>query len=119
MNHVECVTLKKHHTSRSCHHGGDLQGNDIRILMARGLLVFEEIKAHLLIHKPENMDQEEVELNCVNYGRLCSLMDGMFSTLHSKRGTITDEKIETLKEDLNLVRLKWKVIFILLNCTFI
>ena len=85
MNHFQCVMLKKHHTSRSCYHGGDLQGNDIRRLMARGLVVFEETKAHLLTHKPENADQDEVELNCVNHGRLCSLMDGMFSTLHSKR----------------------------------
>ena len=119
MNHIECVMLKRHRISRSCYHGGDLQGNDVRRLMARGIVVFEEIKACLLIHKPDNVHQEEVELYCVNYGRLCSLMDNMFSALHAKRGTIADEKIETLKEDLNLVRLKWKVSFILLNSTCI
>ena len=36
-------------------------------------------------------------------------MDAMFSTLRAKRGTVTDEKTNTLKDNLNLVRLKWKV----------
>ena len=36
-------------------------------------------------------------------------MHVIFSTLHAKRETVTDEKTNTLKDNLNLVKLKWKV----------
>ena len=34
-------------------------------------------------------------------------MDPVFSVLNSKRGDVTEDKIEILKCDLNLVRIKW------------
>ena len=34
-------------------------------------------------------------------------MDSVFSALHSKRGDVTEDKIEVSKHDLKLVRTKW------------
>ena len=77
--------------------------------MAPGTIVFDEIKTHLNDHKPDDDSIEEIDLQCTNHARVCVFMDAMFSTLHAKRGTIADEKISILKDNLNLVRLKWKV----------
>ena len=77
--------------------------------MARGTIVFNEMKTYLNDHKPDNVSIEEIDLQCTNCTRVCGLMDATFSTLHAKRGTVTDENISTLKDDLNLIRLKWKV----------
>jgi len=49
-------------------------------------------KTFKVLHKPENVTVEEVNITCTNYARLCGLMDSIFSTLHAKRGSITDEK---------------------------
>ena len=49
------MILKRHRINRLRYYRGDLQDNNIRRLVARGLVVFEEIKVHLLIHKPNNM----------------------------------------------------------------
>ena len=84
MNHIECMILKRYQISKSCYYKGDVQGNDIYRLIARDLVVFEEIKVQLLIHKSYNAYQQEIELNCINYGRLYSLMDSIFSKLHMK-----------------------------------
>ena len=77
--------------------------------MSKGSAVFEETSAFLKHNKPDSVSDEEVDLNCANHGRLCSLMDGIFSTLHLKRGDASTDAMNTLKSDLNLVRLKWKV----------
>ena len=111
MNHIETEILKSHEISKSCYHGGDSQGNDVRRLMARGNVVFNEVQNFILIHKPESVTVEEVNITCTNYARLCGLMDSIFSISHAKRVSMTDEKISLLKENLNLIRLKWKVSF--------
>lgn len=102
------MILKSNRISRSCYYAGDLEGNDFRRLMAKGSVVFEKIRAFLHNHKPSNVSNEEIDLNCINYSRLCSLMDRIFSALHLKRGFVTTDEIDALKLDLNLVRLKWK-----------
>ena len=61
MNHIESMTLKKHKISRSCYHGGDLQGNDVRRLMVRGTIVFHEIKTYLNDHEPDDVSIEEID----------------------------------------------------------
>lgn len=109
INHIETVMLKSHRISKSCYHAGDLEGNDIRRLMAKGTVVFEEIRRCLRVSKPDNVKEDDINQLCNNFVRLTSLMDSVFSTLHSKMGEVTIDKINTLKEDLNLVRLKWKV----------
>ena len=111
INHVESVMLKFYKIAKSCYHAGNLEGNDIRRLVAKGIVVFVEIQNYLISNKPSNIKDDEIILICSNYTRLCSLMDGIFSALRSKRVDVTDEKIKVLKSDLNLVRLKWKVQF--------
>ena len=74
-----------------------------------GTIVFDEIKTYLNDHKPDDVSIEEINLQHTNHARVCGFMDAMFSTLHAKRGTIADDKTSTLKDNLNLVRLKWKV----------
>ena len=108
MHEMESTILKSHKISRSCYNGGDLEGNDVRRLMAKGTEVFGEIASFLKTVKPECISDDEIVNVCVSYGRLSSIMDGIFSILHSKRGTVTNEKIIELKNDLNLLRVKWK-----------
>ena len=46
-SHVESITLKSHNIKKSCCHGGDLEGNDIRRLMSKGAKVFEDAASYL------------------------------------------------------------------------
>ena len=48
------------------------------------------------------------------HSNVCHLTCNVFSTLHAKRGSITDEKAN-LKSDLNLTRIVWNEIG--LSCT--
>lgn len=105
-NFIETVILKSHRISKSCYHVGDLEGKDICRLMAKGIVVFEEIRRCLRANKLNNVKEDDINQLCNNFSRLKSLMDSIFSTLHSKRKEFTIDKINTLKEDLNLVRLK-------------
>ena len=106
-NYIESVILKQHRISKSCYHAGDLEGNDIRRLMGNGLTIFEQIKDYLVLHKPHNVGMNEIREICTGFGRLLSLLDSVFSTLHAKRNSVTASRLETLKSDLNLVRIKW------------
>ena len=114
INHIESVILKMYKISKSCYHAGDLEGNDVRRLMSKGKIVFSEIGNYLRAHKPSNVTVEEIDEICIGYGRLCVLMDSVFSTLHAKRGTITIDMINVLKSDLDLARIK----FMELNLSF-
>ena len=75
--------------------------------MSKGVNVFTEITTYLNEKKLKNVISDEVNSICCSYGQLCSLIDSVFYTLHSKWGTVTEEKINTLKSDLDLVRIKW------------
>ena len=86
--------------------------------MLKGVNIFTEIATYLNENKPQNVTLDEVNLICCNYGRLCGLMDSVFSTLHSKWDTVTEEKINTLKSDLDLVRIKWNEINISFTTKF-
>ena len=71
------------------------------------MILFNEIHFYLRMSKPNIVTLEDIETTCNNYSGLCPLMDSIFSTLNSKRGDMKEEKIETLKCDLNLARIKW------------
>ena len=114
-NHIETVMLKSYKMSKSSYHSGDLEGNNTRRLMSRGSVVFNEIGMYLRVHRPDNVSVDEIDLTCDNFSRTCGLMDSVFSVLHAKRGSMNDETINTLKIDLNLLRLKWKVNFYLIT----
>ena len=83
--------------------------------MAKGIVAFEEIMRYLIANKPDAINDQEINLHYNNFAKLRSLMDNIFGTLHSKRGDLTSDKINILKTDLNLVRIKWKAQCILLR----
>ena len=85
VNHIEREILSRHKISKSCYHGGDLEGNNIRSIMSMGSLVFEDACRCLQVHRPSHVKVDEIDNLYINFGRLCSLMDSVFSTLHSKR----------------------------------
>ena len=93
MNHTKTVILKSHKITKSYYHAGDLEGNNMQRLVTKGLTIFNNIKTCLVSNKPTNMKDEEIELHCTNFSRLCSLMDSVLSTLHSKRGKVVLHKI--------------------------
>ena len=61
INHIETVMLKSHRISKSCYHAGDLEENDICRLMAKGTVVFEEIRRCLRLNKPDNVKEDEIK----------------------------------------------------------
>ena len=69
-------------------------------LMTKGTVVFEDVRMCLRVNKPDDVKEDEINQLCNNFARLTSLMDSVFSTLHSKRGEVTIDKINILKEDL-------------------
>ena len=106
-NYIHSNILNKYRIKKSYYHLGDLKGNSIRRLISVGIIVFDEISRYIIANKPDSVSDEEIRTTCLNYSRLCSLMDSIFSTMHSKRGSVTISKVNTLKTDLNLLRIKW------------
>ena len=68
--------LKSHKITKSYYHAGDLKGNNMRRLMAKGSTVFNDIKTCLVFNEPTNRKDEETEPYCTNFARLCSLIGG-------------------------------------------
>ena len=97
MSHIESVILNSHKTQKSCYYARCLEENSIRRPMFKGIISFEEIGKYLHTHVPSNVNVEEISKLCVNFGRICSLMNSIFSSSHRKRCTINEEKIVALK----------------------
>jgi hypothetical protein len=55
----------------------------------------------------EKIDKQELKAVCSAHGQTLQLLDGMFSLLNTKRGAVTAEIVEKLKERLELARKKW------------
>ena len=70
------------------------------------MIAFNEAHCYLRVNKPSEVSLEEIESTCTNCSRLCSLMDSVFSVLHSGRGEVTEDKVEVLKHDFNLAIIK-------------
>ena len=92
-NKIESVTLKSCKITRYFYHGRDSQGNGIVRLMSKGLVVFDVIRRCLIDSIHDSIKEEEIDMHCNNFGRLTSLMDSVFSTLHSKGGKLVMEKL--------------------------
>ena len=58
MNHIESVILNSHKTQKSCYYDGDLEGNDIIRLMSKEIIISEETRMNLYIHRPINSNVE-------------------------------------------------------------
>ena len=97
INYTVSVMLKFYKITKSYYDAGDLEGNDTRRLIAKGIVMFVEIQNYLISNKPSNIEDNKIILICSNYTHMCSLIDSIFSTLHSKGGDVTDEKIKVLK----------------------
>ena len=78
--------------------------------MGKGMTVFNETHCYACMNRPNTVSLKEIETTWTKYSRLCTLMDSVFSALHSKRGDVTEKKIGMLKYDINLVRIKWNEI---------
>jgi len=55
----------------------------------------------------EKIDKEELKTVCSAHGQMFQLLDGIFSLLNTKRGGVTAEIVQKLKERLELARRKW------------
>jgi hypothetical protein len=55
----------------------------------------------------EKIDKQELKAVCSAHGQMFQLLDGTFSLLNTKRGAVTAEIVEKLKERLELARKKW------------
>ena len=77
MNLVESSILKRCRISKSCYHSGDLEGNDVRRIMAQGCIIFVEIGQHVKVHAPENMNNNEIDEVAPKRSNACYLMDSV------------------------------------------
>ena len=48
INYIESRILKQYLIERSCYHSSNLKGNNIQRFMAKGIIIFEEIKTYVL-----------------------------------------------------------------------
>ncbi len=133
-NSIESEVLKQCKVHLSCFHGGDLVGEPIRILMREGKKIFEDVELHVVetadklqenllanedLEMPDSEDNSDLEMPdldrakkaglavCSAHGQMFQLLDGIFSLLNAKRGAVTAEIVEKLKETLELARKKW------------
>ena len=67
MNYIETEILKSHRIRKSFYYGSDLQGNNMQRLIACGNAVFNEVENYIVLHKPENIKAEKVNVTCTNY----------------------------------------------------
>ena len=74
--------------------------------MSKGHVVFEDMCRYLRSHRLSHVEVGEIANLCVNFGRIDGLICCTFRTSHIKSGAIIEEKIFTLKHDLDLVRIK-------------
>ena len=100
--------LKSYEITKPCYHADDLEGDNVRRLIAKGIIVFEETRRHLTTNKPDAINDQEINSHFNDFAKLSSLMENTFSTLHSKRADATIDKTTMLETYLNLVRIKWK-----------
>jgi hypothetical protein len=102
----------------SSYHGGDMEGEAIRILMSKGREIFAAIEAHVkakieaekdLTDKEKTLDVDvpELEQHCEARGTMFQLLDGIFSLLLTKRGMLTTAILDDLRKRLELARVKW------------
>ena len=106
---IERNIFPKYKMKFSDYHGGDMVGPSLRQMMANGKEVFADI-ATLVNEVKSNSAVKEEEINeqCESFGRLCSLMDGIFSKVNTKRGEVEEEVIVALEKELDLARHEWK-----------
>ena len=74
----------------------------MRRLMSMGSLVFEDTCRNLQVYRPSHVKFDGIDNICINFRRLDSTMDYIFSTSHSKRGASNEEKIAILKHVFRL-----------------
>ena len=83
-----------------------MERNDVRRLISKGS-IFEDICRCLHVHRPSHVKVDDIDNLCVNFRRLGGIMHSVCSALYSKRDAINEEKIASLKYDLDLVMMKW------------
>ncbi len=112
-NSIQLEALDPKGCKVSSHHGGDMEGGAVRILMAQGKKTFTEIEARVkgkieaekdLEDKEKTLDVNvpELERHCEAHGTMCQLLDGIFSLLLTKRGMVTHAVLDGLR------KLGWK-----------
>ena len=58
MNWIESSMLKKHKVQRSCYHVGDIEGNDVRILIGKAMIMLNEAHCYSRFNKPSEVRPE-------------------------------------------------------------
>ena len=69
MNHTESLTLSTHNMQKPLHHAGDLESNDIKRVMPKGLIEIEEISRCLRVYSPANVRGTDTTNLYLNWSR--------------------------------------------------
>ena len=88
MKEMELTILKNHNICHSCYHVGNLKGNTIHCLCAKGSDIFEEVAVFLKNMKPNNVTDEEIDTFSTNFSQVLTLINSIFSDFYAKRGTV-------------------------------
>jgi hypothetical protein len=100
----------------SAYHGGDLEGNQCRLLVSEAPRIMKRIKALLLahIHSLPPAEQvkvatpEEVERYCAGFERLFQYMDLIAHYCYQPYGSMTNADVEDAKKAIKLATNLWK-----------
>jgi hypothetical protein len=108
-NLIESDVFNPNNVTISSYHGGDLEGNSIRQLMAQGKDIMKAAADLLVLHRDEDSAGEvEIRATCDMFGTMYQLLDSIFSILHTKHGQVTDGLLLKLETLLEAARKAWK-----------
>jgi hypothetical protein len=100
----------------SAYHGGDLEGNQCRLLVSEAPRIMKRIKDLLLAHilslppaeRVKVATPEEVELHCAGFARLFQYMDLIAHYCYQPYGSMTDADVNDAKRAIKLATSLWK-----------
>ena len=86
-----------------------MEGPSIRMMMSCGKELFLDI-ATLIKEANTNsaVTDDEIDEQCESFGRLCLLLDGIFSKVNSRRGDMNNGLIVEIEKQLDLARHEWE-----------
>lgn len=92
----------------SSYHGGDFEGPSLRELMAKGNVIFEDIKQHLLSLNLTKVSSEDISEVCYTHAKMMGLLNGIFSICHTLDNNYSDEIVQKLLNYNETLMLFWK-----------
>ena len=93
-----------------------MEGPSIRKVMEHGVELFADVAEYIKrVYVPINVEgvekirtpASEIDDICQTHGQMASLLDGIFSKYHTKRGDVTHKLLVAIEDELQTAMCKW------------